>query len=337
MYAVIVVRSGPGAGQRVFIGPGEAVTVGRDSPSDLVIEEDALLSEQHLTIACDANGCSVRDLGSPSGTFLGGRRVEFERIEGAGEVKAGETVIRVQMEQGVRPPRTAAVSRVGPAAPPPGEEPDAGLPSRPQLFVAEPCNADLLVVRPRKVDLEPLEVAGLLTRCATMHLIVDPTNAELDELAQLPSREFLFDFLDPEVIEQASPIYLPPSDPAEGSIELLGKLWAKDAAVCLLSNSEPSDLVAGFREALRSGGEGDAVLGIYLPSIMSSVLANGDSDYVAPLIEGIDAVFLEDAAEDSWQLFARQDWVNGLSEIRFEQVADGQTRDQQAEAESDST
>jgi len=55
-------------------------SIGR-SQGDLLISEDPTLSRQHASISWNGSGFSIRDLGSPNGTYVNGRRIPHGREE----------------------------------------------------------------------------------------------------------------------------------------------------------------------------------------------------------------------------------------------------------------
>jgi CRP-like cAMP-binding protein len=76
---VLLVRSGPAAGQRFEI-KSPRVLIGRrsrDTITDIpmMLIDDARISRQHLEIVAQPDGLYVRDLGSANGTWLDGRQV----------------------------------------------------------------------------------------------------------------------------------------------------------------------------------------------------------------------------------------------------------------------
>jgi ABC-type multidrug transport system ATPase subunit/pSer/pThr/pTyr-binding forkhead associated (FHA) protein len=65
-----------------------AVTVGRDSSCDLVVEHP-LVSRRHFEIVSAATGSVVRDLGSSNGTFIDGVRIDQAALEGSTLIALG--------------------------------------------------------------------------------------------------------------------------------------------------------------------------------------------------------------------------------------------------------
>lgn len=69
----LVITSGPKEGLQIDL-PGEQLTIGRSSESDLVIRDD-YTSTHHARLLLWNDGWVVQDLDSTNGTFLAGNRV----------------------------------------------------------------------------------------------------------------------------------------------------------------------------------------------------------------------------------------------------------------------
>ncbi len=75
----LVFRTGSRRGQIISLESGE-LTIGRDERNDLVLE-DEIVSSFHSRIVRDPNGQYwLEDRGSKNGTFLGGERIQRERL-----------------------------------------------------------------------------------------------------------------------------------------------------------------------------------------------------------------------------------------------------------------
>src|SRR6266545_989081 len=88
----VEVVSGPNRGQAAVAG-AEELCIGTAPANDLVVTDPAV-ARHHLSIAATPDGFQLRDLGSPSGTFLAGYRVELAYIESGALIQAGETTVR---------------------------------------------------------------------------------------------------------------------------------------------------------------------------------------------------------------------------------------------------
>jgi pSer/pThr/pTyr-binding forkhead associated (FHA) protein len=101
---ILEVRYGKLAGTKAVVEPGRALRVGRTELADLVVAHDTQMSGAHFEIAWDGARCSLRDLGSISGTRLSGEAVPEAVVAHGGWIQAGETDFLVFVE-GKTPPR----------------------------------------------------------------------------------------------------------------------------------------------------------------------------------------------------------------------------------------
>ena len=114
----LLVRTGPQAGGRIVLDPGQTLTIGRHDSSDLRLE-DPSVSRFHARLRVDHDGMVwLEDHGSANGTFVDGRRVSgSERLLGGERIQIGQSSL------------TVAPRGVEPAAPVPS--PGYVLPSAP--------------------------------------------------------------------------------------------------------------------------------------------------------------------------------------------------------------
>lgn len=84
--------------------------VGRSQANDIPIEHDSV-ADLHCQITISGPVATVKDLGSTTGTFLGGQPVTEARLESGTSIQLGEIVLRYEVE----PP--AALAGPGPAEP----------------------------------------------------------------------------------------------------------------------------------------------------------------------------------------------------------------------------
>ena len=85
--------------RRFLVAPGALVRVGRTSVSDIVLPDDEELSGAHFTLAWDGVTATLRDLGTQTGTLLGGTRVaDTAKLPHGAWIRAGTTDLRVYHE-----------------------------------------------------------------------------------------------------------------------------------------------------------------------------------------------------------------------------------------------
>jgi len=75
------------------LGDTDEVIVGRDETCDIQIRAKSV-SREHCTIEREGEDFVLRDLGSTSGTFLDGKRVDQVRLRDGIAVKVGPAVLK---------------------------------------------------------------------------------------------------------------------------------------------------------------------------------------------------------------------------------------------------
>jgi hypothetical protein len=86
----LAVRSGGGLSGEIFRLTGERVTVGRDSGSDIFLD-DVTVSRNHAVLAIGPGGVTLQDLGSLNGTYVNRRRIEMaEELSDGDELQIGK-------------------------------------------------------------------------------------------------------------------------------------------------------------------------------------------------------------------------------------------------------
>jgi hypothetical protein len=100
--AVLVVREGPQAGQRIELD--RELVVGREGEGLAI--DDAELSRRHAAFRPQGDGAEVEDLGSLNGTFVNGNRIQAAtRLSAGDSIKLGQSVFALE---GVRAAATVA-------------------------------------------------------------------------------------------------------------------------------------------------------------------------------------------------------------------------------------
>lgn len=98
MRVVLEIVSGPNAGRKIEVQPGQAALVGRASFADLPVTNDTNLAGRHFTLECEETRCSLFDLGSRQGTMLNGGRVARAVLRDGDRIVAGQTNFSVRIE-----------------------------------------------------------------------------------------------------------------------------------------------------------------------------------------------------------------------------------------------
>lgn len=98
MRLTITILSGARAGERVLLGPGENLRVGRTSGANIIVADDPTMSGTHYLVRCTNDGGSVHDLESRNGLFLNGRQVDQAPLADGDEIRAGRTYFSVSLD-----------------------------------------------------------------------------------------------------------------------------------------------------------------------------------------------------------------------------------------------
>jgi hypothetical protein len=322
MRVILKVTAGPGAGRKTLLDAGQALQVGRTEWADFAHPHDGRMSALHFVIETDSTSCFVRDLGSTNGTLLNGQPLSDRReVQSGDQIQAGDTVFSVQIEgQGLGETRSAEVYALSDVAPTAAVS-AAPLPQREASFSVESCTSGLTLCRGLIEEIGPAEVAVLLSRLYTAYLIVDFRNMPGPPPEEFMGRDYLFDWLDPEVAEAVSPVVISQDDLLRWP-ELVSAGWGGDAVICLFSREEKAAMLAHLRDVVRvkpkRPDQGGSILGYCWPSVMSMLLAHNTPGLVKHLLAGIDAVLVELAdLPETWQLFGSGQLVEVMRRFGF--------------------
>ncbi len=97
MYAVLEIASGSSRGKQLEVRAGQTLKVGRQDQADLVMREDAMMSNVHFTLTCDGQACRLRDSKSRFGTLLNQERVTEAVVHDGDRIVAGGTTFVVRL------------------------------------------------------------------------------------------------------------------------------------------------------------------------------------------------------------------------------------------------
>ncbi|CAN5560195.1 hypothetical protein BH24ACT5_BH24ACT5_01780 [soil metagenome] len=86
--AVLIVRSGPQAGERFVLEP-EITNLGRHPDSEIMLD-DITVSRRHVTIERTPQGYMVSDAGSLNGTYINQERVDRAVLAHGDELQIGK-------------------------------------------------------------------------------------------------------------------------------------------------------------------------------------------------------------------------------------------------------
>jgi hypothetical protein len=97
MQFLLEIRSGPNAGAKIPLTPGQPLRVGRNPKADQSFPDDKRMSSLHFAIDYSEKRCRILDLGSSNGTFLNGARAKEAILANGDEIRAGNTVFVIRM------------------------------------------------------------------------------------------------------------------------------------------------------------------------------------------------------------------------------------------------
>lgn len=95
---VLEVVSHEGEPRRFVLAPGDSVRVGRTAISDVVIAGDEQLSGAHFLLSWDGVTAAVCDLGSATGTLVGGAKAGAAELKHGDWIRAGNSDFRIYFE-----------------------------------------------------------------------------------------------------------------------------------------------------------------------------------------------------------------------------------------------
>src|SRR5882757_3079842 len=91
---VLEIIEGPEAGRQIPLAG--ATVLGRDATADVALQQDELLSRQHVRLTPEADGVRVEDLDSRNGTFVDGDQIfSPAHLAPGGQLLLGVTVLQL--------------------------------------------------------------------------------------------------------------------------------------------------------------------------------------------------------------------------------------------------
>jgi hypothetical protein len=283
------------------------------------------MSGVHFAVETDERACYLRDLGSRNGTLLNGQPVKQHTLLRQGdEIRAGDTVFRVEVEGGAPPAKE--ISAVGASA-------DGGTPptaaAAPRVTVRrgnvvyhlEACDSGLTLCRGEVAQIRPADLANLLAQKVPFYLIADLKKIGLTPPADHAAYDWLFDWFPPETALLVSPLLLSQNQYPDWPT-VVEKGWGNDSVVGVFTQLSRPRLLEHLRLCLRakpkreelSGG----MIGFCWPSVMSMLLAHGMPNWIQQLLSGIEAVLVElPDLPETWQVYGFSRIAEQLDQLGF--------------------
>ena len=195
--------------------------------------------------------------------------------------------------------------------------------SGPAYFETESSGTGLILCRGDTSEIGPGEIASRLAGLSPAFVIVDFNKVSCPPPVQLQTREYLFDWFEANVAEVASPLVVMPADLPDWS-SLVDEHWGRDSVICLFSHRDRADLLQHLRRSCHPGDSDEqrpgAMIGYCWPSVLTPLLLFSNSDQVAALLDGIDAVLVEfPDLPEAWQVIGRDCLVSTLTQLGLEE------------------
>ncbi|NUQ73419.1 MAG: DUF4123 domain-containing protein [Polyangiaceae bacterium] len=266
--AILEVCFGPQAGRKIILEPGSRLTVGRTERADIEIPGDAQMSGAHFELLWDGSICHLKDLGSVTGTLLGGLRADEAEVPHGGWIRAGLTDFTVHLED---------------HTPPPLEDDDAPMETQ------------------EEVEAKERALVALLGRAAEkkLYAVVDPAREErlLVLLRESVDRsQSLYEGVEGLAMAEVAP-YLVAIEPNSALLaHLIMEGWSKRWAIYVVSDDSFIEVRRHFRRILMVEDENGQplyfrfydprVLGAFLPTCTDQQRGAVFGDIEAFVIEG---------------------------------------------------
>jgi hypothetical protein len=313
MRATLEVIAGPEPSRIIRLGSKELRSVGRTERADDALLADRQLSSVHFELETDHQVLRIRDLGSSNGTLVNGKAISEYVLKSGDEVTAGETTFLVRIEGGADPAivlaaQATAAAAIAAAAIAPGKR-------KPVHYTVETCNSGLTLFRGNVTEIKAANLADVIARESPLCLTVDFRKLGDKPPADLPSRDYLFDWLPASAAQNASPLVIAAADYPEW-FPIVDAGWGEDAVVCFFSKADEVEVRAQLRREVRAGG--DSIMGICWPSVLAPMLIYMRPADIEPLMKGMDAVLVElPDLPDTWQVFAPESFKETLTKHGF--------------------
>jgi hypothetical protein len=154
--------------------------------------------------------------------------------------------------------------------------------------------------------LSPADLAVILASGCPLRMIVDFTRTKLEigEVANPSKAKYLMSDLPDEAASNVSPKIMSAEDvPID---QWIRSGWGADGLIILVTQVEVDPILDYYRSLMSSAGDesGRGILGICWPSMLGSILSEGDSELANQIIEPCEAILLESPqAPGGWELY----------------------------------
>jgi hypothetical protein len=308
VFAVLEVVAGQAAGRLFRCDGGRETTFGRTDSAVVALPEDFFLSRVHFSVQFDRRSASwiARDMKSRHGTFLNEERISEAPLAEGDRLKAGhsEFLVRSLGPDNVIPAAVTGAALFAMLA-----ASNRSSKQKPR-FERSKGHSGLVSLLGQEPSPPPASIAWLLAQKYPLFLMADFSKTDLPLPPQFKQVDYLFNWMDEQVLPFCSPILIGPSDPVD-PYEVIDEFWGKAALLCLFSELEKPELLLRFRAAIR-GDDGTStaapkgMFGYCWPDAARPVLISAPEKLTAPLMRWVRAVLLEAEPPDCWQLFCQE-------------------------------
>lgn len=288
----LVVQSPAHSLKKIWVRPGQQMTLGSNQQADAVLSGDNRISRIHATLECTREVCRVSDFQSTNGTFVNGERVQEAALHNGDQLMLGETAILVEIHY----------------------EPQAeGAPSSLHSYAVQPvpCGAKLYVpVEPR----DAIADLPYLARSTRLDVVLVTNHREAFQLGGQALHEWT----------SRSPMLTGPilvcGDTAAHVTDIVRETWAKGTCFCLLARVEPQLLLAGLRLLARGQTRPTEIPNLErlwadaTPKTLVPQLANGPREVADKLFSLVDAILAPGDPPASWRALGTNRFAIALAE-----------------------
>lgn len=110
MPVILEIVTGPYAGQRLELPEDGTLLIGRRSPSQATLPDDAAMSSKHFLIRNEGGACTITDQTSTNGTWVNNKRIKTAHLQPGDRVQAGDTEFLFQTVEAKAPVQSSQVS-----------------------------------------------------------------------------------------------------------------------------------------------------------------------------------------------------------------------------------
>ncbi len=303
-----------------WLGPGQSLVFGRTAKADCCLAFDATLSSRHFSVTCHLDHCAIEDLESLAGTELNGRSITKDRLFDGDQVKAGLTLLAVEVDGADGPVvRTGADVIVAAPAGSPKTDRKVSEATRHQ------CASGLTRIRSKLADPEAiLDVLDVVQQMPTLYLLIDFARISLPLPGPLDVDDCkLFRWV-PSIAAKQTPLLMTCEELVDWK-SYVEEAWGSDALVAIQSKLPKDELLSELQERLTEASHGpeaaQGIIGLCWPSVLQSLLENNLEGFVERFFESANLVLTEVAGDtESWQTYSKEEPEKFLKTLKVKLI-----------------